>query len=231
MDHVRKQRRKKLSKPETPKYPAIVVNLARAFKAGTDCAFALHDALLESGLPGPATHFTGDHPCRPGKTCLVVEDILNPRPLDPNDPTVEWPEGAGRKPTRESILGPNEDLSSVFAEVCRDLESYGVARVEVEYDGYGDSGAIEGVTLLDRAGAEVKLAKLGTGQSRGPAQASRNDLKMRLDDLGYSLLPLGWENNAGAHGTILINTMTRRIRVDHVWRVEASEEAPYEFEL
>lgn len=224
-------KRKKAPEPDTPEYPAAVMNLARAFKAGTDCAFALHDALLESGFPGPAAHFASDHPCLPGKNCLVVEDILEPRPLDPDDPTAEWPDGSGRKPIREGLLGEAEDLSGEFTEICRDLESYSVARVEVEYDGYGDSGTIESVTFLDRDGDEVQLTNLVGRQPRNRAQTRHQKLRLRLDNFAYQLLPLSWQDNAGSYGTILINTMTRRIRVDHAWRIESTDDAPYEFEL
>ena len=85
-------RKKKPPPPPTASiYPAAVVQLAHAFQAGEDYTAPLHDALVESGHPGPASHFSGPDACRPGKTCLVVEDILDPQKLDPDDPTAEWP--------------------------------------------------------------------------------------------------------------------------------------------
>jgi hypothetical protein len=54
-------------------WPAAVVQLAEAHYNGADCAFALHDALLEAGCPELAHHFrSGQHP----KGCWVVDLIL-----------------------------------------------------------------------------------------------------------------------------------------------------------
>jgi hypothetical protein len=53
--------------------PAAVVQLAEALYAGGDCAFALHDALLEAGHADLAEHFqTPTHP----KGCWALDRIL-----------------------------------------------------------------------------------------------------------------------------------------------------------
>jgi hypothetical protein len=50
-----------------------VMQLAEALYAGTDCAFALHDALLEVGQPELAEHFfEGAHP----KGCWALDAVL-----------------------------------------------------------------------------------------------------------------------------------------------------------
>jgi hypothetical protein len=36
-------------RPQSPRYSTTVGDLARVLASGQDCAFALHDALLESG--------------------------------------------------------------------------------------------------------------------------------------------------------------------------------------
>jgi hypothetical protein len=54
-------------------WPPTVVALAEAIYQGEDCHFALHDALLEIGLPELAEHFAvGPHP----KGCWVTDLIL-----------------------------------------------------------------------------------------------------------------------------------------------------------
>ena len=85
-----------------------------------------------------------------------------------------------------------------------------------EYDGYGDSGSIESFTFLDRHGRELKVA---------PRMAER------VDDLACAILPGGWEINEGSMGTITLNVMTRRIHVDHKWRIESTEEESFGFDL
>jgi hypothetical protein len=60
--------------PALPSWPSTVVQLAESLYAGQDCAFALHDALLEAGHADRAEHFRGEksHP----KGCWVVDLIL-----------------------------------------------------------------------------------------------------------------------------------------------------------
>jgi hypothetical protein len=57
-----------------PSWPLTVVQLAESLYAGQDCAFALHDALLEAGHAELAEHFREEksHP----KGCWVVDPIL-----------------------------------------------------------------------------------------------------------------------------------------------------------
>ena len=59
--------------PAPATWPAAVVQLAEAQNAGADCAFALHDALLEAGQPELAAHFR--EPRHP-KGCWVVDLLL-----------------------------------------------------------------------------------------------------------------------------------------------------------
>jgi hypothetical protein len=60
--------------PAPPSWPSTVVQLAESLYDGQDCAFALHDALLEAGHAELAEHFRSEqwHP----KGCWVVDLIL-----------------------------------------------------------------------------------------------------------------------------------------------------------
>jgi hypothetical protein len=60
--------------PAPPSWPSSVITLAESMYAGEDCAFALHDALLEAGHPALAEHFCAEswHP----KGCWPVDLIL-----------------------------------------------------------------------------------------------------------------------------------------------------------
>lgn len=54
-------------------YPIAVIQLARALYNRADCAFALHDALIEAGHSGLAEHFRENaHP----KGCWAIDLIL-----------------------------------------------------------------------------------------------------------------------------------------------------------
>lgn len=60
--------------PSPRSWPSTVVQLAESLYAGEDCAFALHDALLEAGHAELAEHFRQEqwHP----KGCWVIDLIL-----------------------------------------------------------------------------------------------------------------------------------------------------------
>jgi hypothetical protein len=60
--------------PASPSWPSTVVQLAESLYAGQDCAFALHDALLEAGHAELAEHFREEksHP----KGCWAMDVIL-----------------------------------------------------------------------------------------------------------------------------------------------------------
>lgn len=59
--------------PAPPSWPTAVVQLAEALHQGADAAFALADALLETGRPELAEHFRAEtwHP----KGCWVVDHV------------------------------------------------------------------------------------------------------------------------------------------------------------
>lgn len=61
-----------------PIWPTDVVRLAGALHAGEDCAFALHDALLDAGYPELAEHFRGEP-----RPWWLVELILAKAPVEP----------------------------------------------------------------------------------------------------------------------------------------------------
>lgn len=60
--------------PQLTQWPLIVFELAEALYDGEDCAFALHDALLEAGHAELAQHFRDEkwHP----KGCWALDLIL-----------------------------------------------------------------------------------------------------------------------------------------------------------
>jgi hypothetical protein len=59
----------------TASFPHTVVELAESLYAGADCAFALHDALLEAGEEALAGHFADPAQWHP-KGCWAVDRIL-----------------------------------------------------------------------------------------------------------------------------------------------------------
>ena len=99
------------------------------------------------------------------------------------------------------------EARQAVSNACGELEELGVTEVRIEYDGYGDSGAVEGVAATSPIG-DVEL----------PAA-----LRDELISAAERLLPDGWENNSGAFGELVLDVANRRLTREHNWRVETSE--------
>ena len=84
-----------------------------------------------------------------------------------------------------------------------------IAAVEVEYDGYGDSGQIESITYLDT--------------KRQPLTIQNPALFEAVDAYVFSLVPWGWENGTGAFGTVRIDVRRCRTSIAHNTRFEDYE--------
>jgi hypothetical protein len=93
------------------------------------------------------------------------------------------------------------------------MRALGVTRIEIQYEGYGDSGNVEDVTPIP---ATVKLA---------------HGLNQRVEtfgwDFAYALNP-GFENNEGGYGSFEWNLETDKINVSHSNRYVESDTTDYE---
>lgn len=108
---------------------------------------------------------------------------------------------------QERLERERAEARQSMGKACDVLAEFGATEVRIEYDGYGDSGAVEGVTATGSAG-DVEI----------PA-----DLHEELISAAERLLPDGWENNSGAFGALVLNVADRRLTREHNWRVETSE--------
>ena len=115
-------------------------------------------------------------------------------------------------------------------EVCSVLEPLGITMIEVEYDGCGDSGAVEQITFYRKDKEykgdlpEEKFESLFGGRGQG---SSKVDLQEILDEVTCCLLPAGWEINDGSFGTLKINVNEKSVNLEHNSRyteVDTTEE-------
>lgn len=106
-----------------------------------------------------------------------------------------------------------ESRRETRAVLLSDLRALGATQVTVIYEGYGDSGNVEDVSLLP--------------DTLKPAE----DLVRRLEDFGwdfaYALSP-GFENNEGGYGTLTWDIETDTINVNHSDRYVESETTLHE---
>lgn len=96
---------------------------------------------------------------------------------------------------------------TTIAACCERLVALGVTEVRIAYDGYGDSGGVESIAAL--AGeTDVELPE---------------DLSGELSDAAALMLPMGWENEMGAYGELVLEVAARSLTLQHNWRVETYE--------
>jgi len=115
-------------------------------------------------------------------------------------------------------------------EVCKVLEPLGITLIEVEYDGCGDSGAVEQITFYCKDKEfkgnlpKTKFVSLFGGRGQEPSQV---DIQETLDEVTCFLLPSGWEINDGSFGTLKINVNEKSVNLEHNSRyteVDTTEE-------
>ena len=92
-----------------------------------------------------------------------------------------------------------EKLKAERSDLLKALREKGVEEIEACYDGYADSGNVQGVTVT-------------------PGSVDLGDLESRLADfvwgIAYNLHP-GFEVNDGGEGTLTWDVAEDRIDVDH----------------
>ena len=104
-------------------------------------------------------------------------------------------------------------------EVLPALLQHGVANIEAAYSGYGDSGAIDGVQYRDADGQRVDRATIPS------------PVVEELENCIYEFLPAGFEINDGGQGTLLIDTRTAKVTIQHQENYTESRDSTQEFTL
>jgi hypothetical protein len=112
-----------------------------------------------------------------------------------------------------------ENVRKQLPEAARQLKNAGVARVEIEYDGCGDSGQIEGIRCVDGDGKIVNpIGKIEFTEDA-------------LLELFYDLLEVryrGWENNDGAFGEFAWDLLADSLTHTHNYRYTNYETEEHE---
>jgi len=116
------------------------------------------------------------------------------------------------------------------------LAAAGLTLVEVEFDGEGDSGQIEGIyAYRGDAIAELPLSSVTLHQAahnKGDPKTTTASLHDAVEILCYDYLSQthgGWENNDGAYGTFAFDVAERSIRLDFNERFSDSTHHSHDF--
>jgi hypothetical protein len=137
---------------------------------------------------------------------------------------------AVRQAERQTQVG--EEIQQLKAAVIPLLQVAGIARVEVRFDGCGDSGAVEECVCFDAAGRAVACPE-GTVEPAGTTEPNNgNDrgpqtLGEALEQLAYLALERhhpGWEINDGACGELVIDVTEETFVLDCSLRFTATDD-------
>lgn len=127
------------------------------------------------------------------------------------------------------------ELEHLKAVLVPALQAAGIARVEVLFDGAGDSGAVEDCICYDGANAVVECPEAvvarsvatGAGKPRQAPEPLTEPLSGALESVAYLALELhhpGWEINDGSSGTRLIDVPAASFVLDCSVRFVASHD-------
>ena len=78
-----------------------------------------------------------------------------------------------------------------------------ITAIDVEWDGFADSGQIEHIACFTASGEDVDVAI---------------ELNDAVEEYVYAILPGGWEINEGSFGTVHIDVKARTAKCDFAWR-------------
>jgi uncharacterized protein DUF6878 len=121
------------------------------------------------------------------------------------------------EPTNSEGLSP-EDVqakAAILAE-CENLGAAGVTFVAVHFDGYGNSGVTGEVRCFD--------SEYYTYEEHKPMTRDAAYLQKQFE----TLVPMGYENDCGGFGDVVLDVAARRITVERNDRFEDCTTRTYE---
>ena len=125
-----------------------------------------------------------------------------------------------------------EEIQQLKTAILPRLREAGIARVEIRFDGCGDSGAVEECACLDAAGAgipcpDVTLLEGEAGSVDRTGSREPQSLGQALEQLTYLALERhhpGWEINDGACGELVIDVAEASFVLDCSLRFTATDD-------
>lgn len=125
-----------------------------------------------------------------------------------------------------------EEIQQLKTVILLRLQEAGIARVEIHFDGCGDSGAVEECVCLDAAGAgmpcpDVSLQESEANKADRTGSAELHSIGQALEQLTYLALERhhpGWEINDGACGELVIDVPEATFVLDCSLRFTATDD-------
>jgi hypothetical protein len=125
-----------------------------------------------------------------------------------------------------------EETQQLKKAILPRLQDAGIDRVEIRFDGSGDSGAVEECVCLDATGApmpcpDVTLLEGEADKADRTGSAELHSLGQVLEQLTYLALERhhpGWEINDGACGELVIDVAEATFVLDCSLRFTATDD-------
>lgn len=136
----------------------------------------------------------------------------------------QWAEQNDR--LRQANAADRKTIFDAFADL-------GIERVEIDFDGYGDSGQIENIAVTggsDRLTGEVTITRVPW---IWPNETHTCPLAEAVESLCYSLLEQehgGWQDNDGSFGTFTFDVAARTVELRFNGRYTDYESYTHTFE-
>jgi hypothetical protein len=118
---------------------------------------------------------------------------------------------------KNEALSPQEERAkAAIPAECDKLSKAGVTFVAVHFDGYGDDGATEEVKCFD--------SEWYAYAEHEPVNHDASHLQEHFEEL----VPLGYENDCGGFGNVVLDVAARKLTVERNDRFEDYTTATYE---
>lgn len=134
---------------------------------------------------------------------------------------------------------------SVIADAITRLS---IQKIEVTFDGCGDSGQIEDVTCFTKDNLDVDLKTIkvgkvkfirgyyynGEGTMTPVTEIRESNFEEVIEDICYNMLEKshgGWEINEGSYGTFTFDFTTGKVHLEYNERVTSVETSELEFDF
>ena len=94
-------------------------------------------------------------------------------------------------------------LATLKEELIPRLKKWGVAKVQAEYSGYGDSGCINHIAYLDAQNQPINMDLVRAASDP------------QIESVLYEFLPDGFEIDEGGQGDVCIDVATGTVTLEH----------------
>lgn len=122
---------------------------------------------------------------------------------------------------------PEQDKELKIKMLFIHLEEKGIVKIEIKFDGSGDSGSIDDEPEFYTEGINGELIKVDLALAR--KYDTEDDIGDQLIDLGYHILDkyygYDWYNNDGGYGVININVKEKSWYIEGFQRYIDTKEA------